>query len=125
MTRIRTGVFSGLVASLLLHCSVLSAQPQERLWQKLATFPHQLNVICFLDLGGPPKIGFAGCDSAIYRTTDGGQTWQEMIVNDLDFRASEICFKNKDTGWFSNWFDRSTSHAFYVTTDGGITWQGK
>lgn len=78
----------------------------------------------FLDLGGPPRIGFIGCSEAVYRTTDGGNSWAPCTVNAPQFTASDFSFKDSLTGWFSN-FTYNTSRQLamcYKTTDGGLTW---
>ncbi len=104
---------------------MLSAQPQEHLWQKLATFPHRVVTIQFLEDGGPPRVGFVGCDSAVYRTTDGGETWREASYvqsNPTDaFIACDFTFKDSLTGWFANW-DSNSPTPYYKTTDGGQSW---
>lgn len=100
-----------------------AAQPQEKLWQKLATFPHKIFTVQFLDLPGPPRIGFVGADSMVYRTTDGGETWRPTVASDYHFNATDFAFKDSLTGWFSNW--TYTGPPFYKTTDGGLTWIGQ
>lgn len=106
----------------------VSAQPQQKLWQKLATFPTRVLAVQFLEIPGPPRIGFVGCDNAVYRTTDGGETWREASYvrgkpND-PFMACDFAFKDSLTGWFANW-DSNATYPYYATTDGGQSWTGQ
>ncbi|MDP4242271.1 MAG: hypothetical protein Q8921_05995 [Bacteroidota bacterium] len=123
--RIRS-VQKKLCVALLLFVvlsSLANAQPQENLWQKLATFPHKIFTIQFLDMPGPPRIGFVGADSMVYRTTNGGETWLPTVASDYGFDASDFAFKDSLTGWFSNW--SSTGAPYFKTTDGGVTWSAQ
>jgi photosystem II stability/assembly factor-like uncharacterized protein len=79
----------------------------------IATAPviPQFNAICFLDT----TFGWlTGNADSIFRTTDGGNTWNEAIAN--DFYAG-IDFVGRLKGW-------ATSGDFLAsTTDGGVTWR--
>jgi len=69
--------------------------------------------IYFLDLPGPPRIGFVSTDGPAYKTTDGGFTWHVTsgIVKDV----WGWTFKDSLTGW-------TATQPVYKTTDGGETW---
>ncbi len=105
-------------------------------WHKIADFPcsgfgttidEPILSVYFLDLSGPPRIGFTGTESELYKTTDGGISWTKVWGNgcyDL-FGITDICFKDSLNGWFSI-FDGSGTigdTACYRTTDGGNTWK--
>jgi photosystem II stability/assembly factor-like uncharacterized protein len=113
-----------LLVSLLALTVRLDAQVVQRTWERLMDPPTAVWTVHFLDLGGPPRIGFIGCSEAVYRTTDGGNTWAPCTVNAPQFTASDFSFKDSLTGWFSN-YTYSTSRQLamcYKTTDGGLTW---
>lgn len=54
----------------------------------------------------------------LYTTADGGETWQEHDVLELDFRVHSINFAEVDYGWIAG-RDGRILH----TDDGGDTWQ--
>ncbi len=108
----------------LLICGIgsLRAQVLEKQWQLLARFPHRVYTVHFLDLPGPPRVGFVGSDSMVYRTSDGGQTWQPTVTNDDAFTATDFAFRDSLVGWFSNGLHLTPASCFR-TTDGGLTWK--
>ena len=55
-----------------------------------------------------------------YRTTDGGATWQQMLLPNQGFTPSilKLDFINQNDGWAVGW-DGYAAH----TTNGGATWQ--
>ncbi|HWF44379.1 MAG TPA: T9SS type A sorting domain-containing protein [Candidatus Kapabacteria bacterium] len=112
-----------LVIFLISGIGVAHAQIQEKLWQPLAPFSN-IKTVYFLDLPGPPRIGFVATDGnpgMLYRTTDGGNTWNAVSANNNNFVASDFTFKDSLTGWFSNSLN-SGGVSCYKTTDGGMTW---
>ncbi|RMI16989.1 MAG: T9SS C-terminal target domain-containing protein [Calditrichaeota bacterium] len=60
--------------------------------------------------------GFVGCSSGLYRTTDGGQTWQ--LIPNIIYPANKIAFAGNQVGYVL-----SDKHLIFKTTDGGATWQ--
>src|ERR1035441_3956690 len=64
-------------------------------WRPLITSNFQFTSIYFLDLPGPPRIGFAGGggDSNFFKTTDGGYSWVRVIVPPLAFIVTDMEFK--------------------------------
>jgi photosystem II stability/assembly factor-like uncharacterized protein/DNA-binding CsgD family transcriptional regulator len=63
-----------------------------------------------------PAPGQGGNDSApLFKTTDGGATWQPLPA--LLFRPDALHFLNANSGW------AGASRQLYSTTDGGATWQ--
>jgi photosystem II stability/assembly factor-like uncharacterized protein len=84
-----------------------------------------LNIVSAVQLGHPlqkaffidEQHGWALTDSSgIYRTTDGGSTW-EYSSFDVKTRLTDMSFVSSATGWVCG-FDTTVLH----TTDGGRTW---
>lgn len=79
-----------------------------------------------------PQLGFVSLENdaaaAILKTTDGGQSWKRIVVNDpqKNVELEGIGFINEKVGWVGGWghnfvagnADGTTSG----TTDGGVTW---
>ncbi|MDZ4711554.1 MAG: T9SS type A sorting domain-containing protein, partial [bacterium] len=61
---------------------------------------------------------FDSFDGGVFKTTDGGISWQQQINLGLG-NPSKIFFVNKDTGWFSN-----SHRELYKTVNGGSNWGG-
>src|ERR1700733_3172734 len=69
--------------------------------------------VYFIDLQGPPLIGFAITTDTFYRTTDGGGTWN--VIPGVVGEVYDYTFKDSLTGW-------SAALPPYITTNGGATW---
>jgi photosystem II stability/assembly factor-like uncharacterized protein len=75
------------------------------------------------------QVGFVAlenfCSGAILKTTNGGQTWQRLPINDAQNNANleGIGFTDQDHGWVGGWgsadFLKGSSSE---TADGGQTW---
>ena len=76
------------------------------------------------------RVGFVSLENfsagAILKTTDGGQTWIRLPVNDRQHNANleGVGFVDEQTGWVGGWgdsdFEKLSSSA---TSDGGSTWR--
>ena len=69
------------------------------------------------------SIAYASIESfigntAILKTTDAGESWNELKISERGLDIQGIGFINKDTGWVS-----SRGNAFFETNDGGATWK--
>ncbi len=115
--------------ALLLLSHSLNAQ-----WRKIAEFQvpvglenivgEYITSIYFLDLPGPPRIGFVGTEPDLWKTTNGGTTWLNVgggtqHNTSFEYYVTDICFKDSLTGWFSMF---GGTDACYRTTDGGNSW---
>src|SRR4051812_1866584 len=74
-----------LFISLILVLALVSEG--EAQWKKIADFrgfggtdtvSEYITCVYFLDLPGPPRIGFVGTASELYRTSDGGGSWSRV-----------------------------------------------
>ncbi len=135
-------IFFAFVILLTLHATGAVAQ-----WRVIKSFepPNSdqlsdifIQSIYFLDLPGPPRIGFMGIKStssfdtttdeggAVWKTSDGGSTWHQVgPVNDRGFfgpGVDDFTFKDSITGWLAagGW---SGGGGCYKTIDGGETWK--
>lgn len=110
-------------------------------WRLLNDFDKRLNVdirvgvslgsIYFLDLPGPPRIGFAGLyedgidSNQVWKTTDGGWTWYPVRAAYptyppfVGLRVYDFTFKDSSTGWLANYWAEG---GVDMTTDAGETW---
>jgi len=80
--------------------------------------PLQLTKMQFID----DNTGYAlirDTGSAM-KTTNGGLNWKRQFINN-DMYSLDLCFLNKDTGFFSGSIQGWTSK-FYKTTNGGENW---
>ncbi len=112
--------------AVLLFSSVANGQ-----WKKIAdfeglaegfTFGEEVTCVYFLDLPGPARIGFAGTESELYKTMDGGKSWTKVWGDGMtygEYFVTDICFMDSLTGWFSMF---GGTDACYRTTDCGHSW---
>lgn len=81
-------------------------------------YTYQMEGVWFLDLPGSPRIGFASGLDQLWRTSDGGVTWHESLIEgDPAGSVTDIAFKDNLMGWASG-----VTIGVIKTTDGGITW---
>lgn len=67
------------------------------------------------------------CRGALYRTTNGGRSWQRRFLAPRCFSTEDLQFINARRGWFVARQDRCApvrGHAIlYTSGDGGLTWR--
>ncbi len=117
------------IFSLLLTIIGHSAYAQEQIWNEIADFPpgtggEYISCVYFLDLPGPPRIGFVGTQSNLWKTTNGGGTWTRVgggtdSNTAPEYFVSGICFMDTLTGWFTM---TGGTDVCYRTSDGGNSW---
>ncbi|HOJ17289.1 MAG TPA: YCF48-related protein [Ignavibacteriaceae bacterium] len=73
------------------------------------------------------QIGWAvGTMSAVYKTTDGGLTWDSVATTlPAGLTLRKVDFINQNVGWiFSTYASAAGTNTIFKTTDGGATWTG-
>jgi len=113
-----------LLASVCLAHFTNGASAQ---WQHLAQFQNQISSVYFPKGNcGLPTTGFVGTYAqGIYKTTDGGKTFRQVLVPTISSNyISAFAFKDANTGWASvcDLAAADVQHALCKTTDGGDTW---
>ena len=63
------------------------------------------------------KLGYATSFGGIFKTVDGGKTWQNVYVQPTGYSFTSIKFLDRNTGYASQDFGQLVK-----TTDGGATW---
>ncbi len=120
-----------VIGIILLACS-LGNSAKAQWWNKIAgleevtyygdTIADDPTCAYFIDLPGPPRIGFAGTNAGMWKTTDGGANWNKVPVHGNGW-IENICFKDSLIGWFVAWEGGGTvGSSLYRTSDGGNTW---
>ena len=76
----------------------------------------------FLD----PNTGWVASKESLFKTTNGGKTWQQLNVNiPAESSITSFFFTSKETGWLavvSKIEEEGFSSRLLVTNDGGNTW---
>lgn len=70
--------------------------------------------MCFLPDG---QHGWAVGDSFIFRTTDGGTSWETLTIS---ASSNAVCFTSPDSGWVVG-----DNGGIFATTDGGDNWSSQ
>src|SRR5438270_13828427 len=113
-----------LFAVLLVPLFILFAARSDAQWKLQKTFPGAVTVAYFVDGPGSPTVGFAGGSRYLYRTSDGGNTWQDVTPPTLTGSVSDITFADANLGWCCVRTGLLDSlGALFRTHDGGLTWQ--
>ncbi len=89
-----------------------------------STFHWHLNGIWFQNENTGIAVG--GVDSyprvgIIFRTTNGGNSWDSLVINGIYFRV--LYFLNANTGFAGGWSMNPSSSPIYKTTNAGLNWQ--
>ncbi len=73
-----------------------------------------LNSIYFIN----KSIGYVvGYHHSVFKTTDGGNFWENISSNTIGDWLNSVIFINRDTGWVAGY-----ETDFRKTTDGGLSW---
>jgi len=102
---------------------VLSTTIKAQTWETLATgTSYILFDISFAP--GQNDVGFAGgmqytydAEGVVIKTTDGGDTWSQVLGGTNQDGIEAVCFLSPDTGFVAGW-----NNYFAKTTNGGTTW---
>jgi len=92
------------------------------LWDpNLSNYPYTLGNLSFISVEQGWVIGSSyALPDKVYRTIDGGESWDTLTTLDDGIQAYNLQFVSSETGWFINpgWF----SEAVYRSIDGGLNW---
>ncbi len=91
-------------------------------WTRVAFSPRinpEFTKVFFVDT----NVGFVtGHDGILYKTTDGGQSWQQLPSN-TNTAIWSIYFVDKDFGWIGTGItDNNSDGGIYYTQNGGRSW---
>ncbi|MCC6460613.1 MAG: glycosyl hydrolase [Saprospiraceae bacterium] len=98
---------------------------------KIILHPQNPNV---LYVAVPGKLWSDSPDRGLYKTTDGGQTWEKILYTDAKTGCADVLMdpRNPEVLWASMWQFRRTPYSFvsggpgsalFKSTDGGKTWR--
>jgi photosystem II stability/assembly factor-like uncharacterized protein len=94
-------------------------------WKQLFQFSSGVRTIYFLDQVGHPEIGFSGLqDGELWRTTDRGLTWAQIIISSNSQSIADITFKSELIGWLvtKDIYNGGAISRVFKTNDGGLNW---
>ena len=108
----------------------LGLKKTERI-KRIVVDPNNPDVACICALGkqwGPNK------ERGVFRTTDGGKTWDKILYIDENTGCADIAMENENPGimYAGMWTfrrkpwrfdDGGKNTAIYKTNDGGVTWK--
>ena len=104
--------------------SIISTSNAGATWQTLQ-FPNwHLSSILFTDEEHGFIVGWEmlmADSSLILRTTDGGNTWQEIIHVCVN-RFNDVHFASDNFGWVVGSKEDLNKNCIYFTNDGGLSW---
>lgn len=112
-------IYFTLTLGLLMLSTILSAQT----WETLTTGTSYI----LFDISFPSSqndVGYAAgmqytydAEGVVIKTTDGGDTWTQVLGGTNQDGIEAVCFTSPTTGFVAGWNDY-----FAKTTDGGATW---
>lgn len=126
MTRLHQKIALSLLLFNLITAVAFSQQTENPVWKKLTTqpYPGKQDDICFVN----ENLGwYVNGYGKIYRTDDGGQTWNQQLEQKGSFFRC-IAFVDSLIGFVgtvgTDYFPNVTDTIpLYGTTDGGKTWR--
>ncbi len=107
------------------NCVILHTTNGGTSWQTAFT-SENAGEICWKFSFPSKNIGYAsvlslgGGPSSFLKTTDGGQSWQQLPLIDDTYNALGVGFITDEIGWIGG---ESSAKPVYRTSDGGKTWQ--
>jgi hypothetical protein len=118
--------FISLSMALVIGVVMALASPCAAQWTLLKTFSQAtVASVYFLDQVGVSTTGLVGLDnSAIWRTTDNGVTWNQAVtpLTPIPAEITDFTFHTSLLGWCSVRDDYGIVGGIWKTTDGGQTW---
>jgi len=108
-----TRLLLGAILLVVMYAGRSAAEPA---WHALSRAPvadYRLDDVWFLD----ERMGWTGLPGHVYRTVDGGSTWQAFAAPVRGVRC--IAFATAANGWIGSVVD---SIALWATSDSGATW---
>jgi len=112
-----------LLFSLVVLCLVGTTPLKAQNWEILNSGTDYI----LFDISFPPgqsQVGYAAgmqytydAEGIIIKTTDGGDTWQQMVGGNGTIGFEAICFTSPEVGYVAGW-----DGYIAKTTDGGATW---
>ncbi len=112
-------IYFTLTLGLLMLSTILNAQ----IWETLTTGTSYI----LFDISFPPSqndVGYAAgmqytynAEGVVIKTTDGGDTWTQVLGGSSQDGIEAVCFTSATTGFVAGW-----NNYFAKTTDGGATW---
>ncbi len=119
--KVKLSIFVILIAGFLC-CLTNSLSAQ---WKKLFDFGADINTIYFMEFTPIPQDGFISLwhnlpshTDELWRTLDGGRSWQQTTYDVPGALANSFTFKNSMEGWWGKF----GSNGIFKTLDGGNTW---
>ncbi len=108
----KVNFFIGLVLALLMNVTIAYAD-----WNSGG--PYGGYVQCLAIASVDPDVIYAGTESGIFKTADGGAAWTKTGFPENLVRALQIAPDNPNTVW------AGTDEGIYKSEDGGNTWTAK
>ena len=108
------------IVAVFLLLTEISYSQQYR-WYPLPNAPQtnsRFEDVFFIDANTGWVIRSTGFPISLFRTTDGGYSWDTVNVSPIVYSRS-IGFANSNTGWIGSYIGDST---LYKTTNGGLNW---
>lgn len=118
-SRIRAIDYAGGILRVAVDQYVLSSVDHGKTWTSVRVGPasgwYEISDIDFTTA----QLGVAVGGMGVYRTVDGGATWQKSKTNVYypEDEGMRVVFRNSLHGWIHGAVDDE-----WVTTDGGVTW---
>jgi photosystem II stability/assembly factor-like uncharacterized protein/murein DD-endopeptidase MepM/ murein hydrolase activator NlpD len=68
-------------------------------------------------------VGYSNANGVIYRSSNSGNSWMNVLTTNDNYQIRQIDFKNSNIGYASPQYSNTvTANYIYKTIDGGTTW---
>lgn len=123
-TMIAVGSPSSVNATAVTHDQILRSTNYGLNWSVISPSPASIADFYSIDMIDDNTGFICGSRSAVYKTTNGGTSWDSLMISNIPAGSLliEVDFVNAQTGWVFSRYLTGYDSTIYKTTNGGVNW---
>lgn len=123
-TMLAVGSPSSVSAVAVTHDQILRSTNYGLNWSVVSPSPTSVADFYSIDMIDDNTGFICGSRSAVYRTTNGGTSWDSLVIPNIPAGSLliEVDFVNAQTGWVFSRYLTGYDSTIYKTTNGGVNW---
>ncbi|MGB9695977.1 MAG: YCF48-related protein [Ignavibacteria bacterium] len=123
-TVIAVGSPSSVSSTVVTHDQIMHSTNGGINWTIVSPSPSSVADFYSIDMVNNNTGYICGTKSAVYKTTNGGLTWDSLVIYNMppNLVLSKVDFVNPTTGWIFSRYTTGNDSTIYKTTNGGLNW---